>query len=106
MIQSLGDERLDRVVRDVVARAVRRLDPTRIWLFGSSVRRTNTRSSDVDLAFELSGPGSAAWAAFVMETEDELPALVELDLVDLATCAPTLIDEIKTTGQLVFERSP
>jgi uncharacterized protein len=102
--QSVGDLRLDRIVRDVVARAVRAVDPERIWLFGSCARGTNTRASDVDLAFELPEDKRVGWSAFVLEAEDEVPALVDLDLVDLGTCAPSLTAEIIRTGRLVYER--
>jgi predicted nucleotidyltransferase len=74
---------LDRIVHDVVDRAVRLVDPTRVWLFGSHARGDATPTSDVDLAFEAIASNRAAWAAFVLEAEDEVPALVDLDLVDL-----------------------
>ena len=95
---------MDRIVHDVVDRAVRLLDPTRIWLFGSHARGDATLTSDVDLAFEVSRSARAKWAAFVLEAEDEVPALVDLDLVDLETCDPALAREIATTGRVVYER--
>lgn len=99
-----GNPRLDRIVHDVVERAIRLVDPTRVWLFGSHARGDATPTSDVDLAFEVIAPNRAGWAAFVLEAEDEVPALVDLDLVDLATCDAVLAREIATTGRVVYER--
>ena len=99
-----GNPRLDRIVHDVVDRAVRLVDPTRVWLFGSHARGDATPTSDVDLAFEVAPSDRARWAAFVLEAEDEVPALVDLDLVDLETCDPALAREIATSGRVVYER--
>ncbi len=95
---------MDRIVHDVVDRAVRLVDPTRVWLFGSHARGDATPTSDVDLAFEVIDSNRATWAAFVLEAEDEVPALVDLDLVDLATCDAALATEVATTGRVVYER--
>ena len=91
-------------VGDLVARAVRLVDPKRVWLFGSHLRGTATRASDVDLAFEVPPSARGRWAAFVSESEEEVPALVDLDLVDVNTCDATLAREIPSTGCLVYER--
>ena len=93
-------------MRDVVARAVRAIDPRRIWLFGSQARGTATRVSDVDLAFELGAMPSDSWAAFVVDSQEEVPALVDLDLIDLGDCDPQLAREITATGRVVYERRP
>ncbi|MEP7309805.1 MAG: nucleotidyltransferase domain-containing protein [Acidobacteriota bacterium] len=104
MPASTGDPRLDRIVGDVVAQAVRLVAPRQIWLFGSHARGGATATSDVDLAFDVPALDMGVWAAFVLEASDEVPALVDLDLVDIATCAPALAREIATTGPVVYER--
>lgn len=104
MLVPTGNSRLDRIVGDVVARAVRMVQPRQIWLFGSHARGTATRTSDVDLAFDITSAGRARWAEFVLAAEDEVPALVDLDLVDIATCTPALATEATATGRLVFEQ--
>jgi predicted nucleotidyltransferase len=96
-------ERLDRIVNDVVARAVRLVGPQRVWLFGSQAAGTATRASDVDLAFELQPSAMGRWAEFVIEATEEVPALVDLDLVDINSCAPAFAREITTTGRVVYE---
>ena len=106
MNNAMGGDRLERIVSDVVSRAVRLVDPGRIWLFGSQVRGAATSGSDVDLAFEEPTGGDGRWAAFVVEAKDEVPALVDLDLVDLGTCDPALAREVTTTGRVVYERGP
>lgn len=100
----MGDARLARIVRDVVARAVRLVDPERVLLFGSWGKGKGTRASDVDLAFEVPPSARGRWAAFVVEASDEVPALIDLDLVDLGTCDAALADEIIATGHVVYER--
>ena len=104
MHASTGDPRLDRIVGDVVARAVRLVAPRQIWLFGSHARGAAAPTSDVDLAFDVPTLDRGAWAAFVLEASDEVPALVDLDLVDIGTCAPALAREITATGRVVYER--
>ena len=78
--------------------------PTQIWLFGSHAQGAATPTSDVDLAFDVPALDRGAWAAFVLEASDEVPALVDLDLVDIRTCAPALAREITATGRVVYER--
>lgn len=95
---------MDSIVRDVVARAVKAIAPERVWLFGSHARGTATRASDVDLAFELHAIPRARWTAFVVDAKDGVPALVDLDLIDLGDCDPQLAREITATGQVVYER--
>jgi len=97
-------EREQRILRYVVAQARRLLDPDRIWLFGSRARGLATRLSDVDIAFQLPAEAHASWARFVSDTEESLPALAELDLVDVDRCGPELAEEIRRTGQLLYER--
>jgi predicted nucleotidyltransferase len=99
-----GDSRLERVLGDIVARARRQIDPDRIWLFGSHSRGEATRASDIDLAFEVPDPQRSNWAGFVTEANDEVPALVNLDLVDLGSCQQELAREIVRTGRVVYER--
>ncbi len=100
----MGDiARLNRIVEDVVARARRLVEPRRVWLFGSQAQGTARPGSDVDLAFEIPSSKRASWSAFVTETAEEVAALVELDLIDLADCEERLAREIRTTGRIVYE---
>ena len=97
-----AENRLHRIVDDVVARAVRTIAPSEIWLFGSQARDDASASSDVDLAFSVSASGRVHWARFVLNAQEEVPALVDLDLVDLGTCDAALAREIALTGRLVY----
>lgn len=98
------DDRIVRVVDDVVARASRLLQVDRVWLFGSQAHGTATPSSDVDIAFRIPPAARARWSEFVLECEEEVPALVDLDLVDVDFCGPALAREIIATGRMVYER--
>jgi predicted nucleotidyltransferase len=106
VLLTTGDPRLDRIVDAVVARANQTIRPERVWLFGSQAKGTAGRASDVDLAFEFPARLRDAWSAFVADTEETVPALVDLDLVDLAVCGARLAAEITSTGRLVYERGP
>ena len=106
MTEAIGNFRLDRIVRDVVARAVSAINPDRVWLFGSHARGTATQASDVDLAFELPDAARDKWTSFVVDARDEVPALIDLDLIDLGDCDPQLASEIITTGRMVYQRHP
>jgi predicted nucleotidyltransferase len=105
MSASATNDRIARVVADVVARASRLLEVDRVWLFGSQAHGTATRGSDVDIAFQMPPAARIRWSEFVLECEDEVPALVDLDLVDLDSCYPSLAREIVATGRVVFERT-
>ena len=96
--------RIARVVGDVVARVSRLLDVDRVWLFESFARGTATSGSDVDIALRVPRSARARWAIFVLECQDEVPALVDLDLVDIDSCDPNLANEIAATGRVVYER--
>lgn len=99
------ERRISRVVVDVVARACRLLEAERVWLFGSHARGTSTSGSDFDMAVQMPRAPRPRWAEFVLECEDEVPALVALDLVDVDSCDPRLAHEIATSGRLVYERT-
>jgi predicted nucleotidyltransferase len=99
------DDRVARVVADVVALASRLLGVERVWLFGSQARGTATRGSDFDIALQLPAAARPRWSEFVLECEDEVPALVDLDLVDVDACDPALARDIAVTGRLVYERA-
>ena len=81
-MESATKDRIDRVVTYVVDRASQLLDVERVWLFGSQALGTATPRSDVDLAFRLLPGSRERWAGFVLECEEEVPALIDLDLVD------------------------
>jgi predicted nucleotidyltransferase len=99
------EDRIARVVADVVARASRVIEVDRVWLFGSQARGTAKPDSDVDIAFQIPPSARARWSEFVLACEDEVPALVDLDLVDLDSCDPSLAREVVVTGRVVYERA-
>jgi len=99
------EPRLARILEHVVAKAVQDLDVERIWLFGSQNRGVATRASDVDLALKLPAGSRPNWARFVLETAESLPALVDIDLVDIERCRPELAREVVRTGRVVYERA-
>ena len=97
------DHRLQRIIADVVARAIALMAPQRIWLFGSQAAGTARRDSDADFGFEISPSARENWSRFVLEAAESVPALIELDLVDLGTCSPSLADVIRDGARLIYE---
>jgi len=54
----------------------------RVWLFGSQSLGTATPHSDVSTLPSACPQSRANWSRFVLECEEEVPALIDLDLVD------------------------
>lgn len=105
IVKPAAKDRIDRVVAYVIGRASQSLDVERVWLFGSQALGAATPHSDVDMAFRLPPGSRERWTAFVLECEEEVPALVDLDLVDVDQCDPALAREIVATGRVVYERA-
>ena len=77
--------------------------PCRIWAFGSRVRGTARRFSDLDLAFDASRPLSFGDTALLADAFDESDLPWRVDVVDLVTCSPTFRREVESHAVLVWE---
>jgi len=71
----------DKVCQFVAAKA-REIGCDQVWLFGSRARGDHALLADYDFAFEGQYT-DGAWARFTLDVEENLPALREVDLVDL-----------------------
>ncbi len=77
--------------------------PCRVWAFGSRVRGTARRFSDLELAVDAGRPltfGDTAPLASAFE-ESDLPWRV--DIVDVVTCSADFRREVESGAVLVFE---
>jgi len=83
--------------------AVKLIHPKKIILFGSRARGDHGRTSDVDIAFFFR-KDPYQWARFVAEAEEDLPTLLELNLVDVHSASPAILESIKKEGICVYER--
>lgn len=95
---------LPAVVWDIVQLAKTRLQPQKIWLFGSRARGDHRKFSDIDLAFLIDASAEPAWSAFVSAVEDQARSLLSIDLVNLARCEAALRAEILKSGRVLYER--
>lgn len=88
----------------VVEHARKLLDADRVLLFGSRARGDYQAISDIDLAFEFPAAKRGSWSSFVSEVEENLPTLLEADLVDLERCEPALRSAIEREGVVLFAK--
>ncbi len=76
----------------------RRVPKARAWAFGSRVKGTAQRFSDLDLALENEEPLSLRTLALLDAdfAESDLP--IKVDVVDLRTVAPAFRERVERTG--------
>jgi len=77
------------------------LPERRAWVFGSRVRGTAHRFSDLDLALEAPGPIEPGRIESLLDafSESDLPILI--DIVDLRTVSETFRRRIEDTRELL-----
>ena len=66
----------------------RHIPGARIWVFGSRIKGTARRGSDLDLAIDSGAPLRPSTRIELAETLDEAPLPFNVDLVDLQTISP------------------
>lgn len=82
---------------------VARLDPTRVFLYGSRARGTHRRGSDWDIAFE-GVFDLTVWTRYRAEMFDEGPTFLPIDLVPLKTASAEFRANILRDGRLLYSR--
>ena len=91
-------------IQALVNDAVARLAPKRVFLFGSRARGDAERGSDYDIAIDAPGLDDAQWTHFVLDTEENLEALLDIDLVRLDTATTNLRRIVEKEGRLLYGR--
>lgn len=89
----------------LIESAVSRLDPDRIWIYGSRARGDEREFSDYDLAFDVPKKNATNWPGFSIETQDEAETLHKLDLVLFSSAKNELREKILKEGVLLHEKS-
>lgn len=81
---------------------VRHFDVQRVYLFGSLAMEASTHAkSDIDLAVE--GLPAQFYFRALAALWELLPKGIELDLVPIEDAYPSLQQEIKTNGKIIYE---
>lgn len=87
-------------VEEVIISIAKRNGIEKLMVFGSRVRGDYKRTSDIDLA--IIGGNSAA---FSLDMNEEVPTLLEFDIVSLdGSVQSELLESIKREGKLIYEK--
>ena len=69
-----------------------------VWLFGSRARGEAFQHSDIDIAILPHDELPAGFFSDLAESVEESSIPYDVDVVDLRSAAPTLIDEVRHEG--------
>ena len=69
-----------------------------VWLFGSCARGDARQHSDIDIAILPRDELPSGFFADLAEIVEESTIPYDVDIVDLRSAAPTLIDEVRREG--------
>ena len=69
-----------------------------VWLFGSCARGEVLQHSDIDIAILPLEKLSSAFFSDLAESVEASSIPYDVDIVDLRSAAPTLIDEVRREG--------
>ena len=69
-----------------------------VWLFGSCARGEPRQHSDIDIAILARDDLPPAFFAELQDEIDESTIPYDVDLVDLRTADPTLVEEVRREG--------
>ena len=84
--------------------AVRLLSPKSIILFGSRSTAKATRTSDVDLFFDMENANPEQWGRFAAEAREDLRTLLDVDLVRSDTASREILASVAAEGKVIYER--
>ena len=97
-----------QLINRIVKKILEEVKPEKIVIFGSSVRKDNTNSSDIDIA--LFGVKDEKIFLLKDKLNDELPTLKDVDIVLFDTlkngASLKLKKRILDEGVVIYERSP
>ena len=86
-------EELRRLVLDALGE-----HDAEVWLFGSCARGEVFRHSDIDVAILPRGELPAGFFSELADSVEESSIPYDVDIVDLRSAAPGLIDEVRREG--------
>jgi predicted nucleotidyltransferase len=69
-----------------------------VWLFGSCARGDVLQHSDIDIAIMPRAELPSSFFSDLAESVEESSIPYDVDIVDLRSAAPTLVDEVRREG--------
>ena len=84
-------------LRQMVLAALGEYD-AEVWLFGSCARGNAFQHSDIDIAILPHDELPSGFFSDLAESVEESSIPYDVDIVDLRSAAPTLIDEVRREG--------
>lgn len=90
----------DRVLKDII-RFAKKYSITRVILFGSRARGTNTERSDIDIAVY-----GGDFDSFYWDIKEKVHSLLMFDVVEVdAGISEELEEEIRRDGVVIYEKA-
>ncbi|MEK6705524.1 MAG: nucleotidyltransferase domain-containing protein [Bdellovibrionota bacterium] len=78
---------------------------TKLILFGSRARESNTPKSDYDVAVEAPGMSDIEWNEWALNVRENVPTLCGLDLVKVhPDLFHSIFQAIQSQGKVIYER--
>lgn len=87
---------------ELVRLVTEHLGKVKIVLFGSRARNDYHRRSDIDILIDSSGFDDRSWAVLLSELDD-LPTLLNIDLVRLDEAEADLLSRARSEGIVIHE---
>lgn len=94
----------EKEIVDAVVEIVKnKLDPDRIFLFGSRAKGSNGQSADFDIAIEAKKP-SISTQREINEKIDEISGLYKVDVVYMDSIDDEFKNIILESGEIIYEQ--
>jgi predicted nucleotidyltransferase len=97
-VNAVREEAIEQL-RQIVLDALGGRDAA-VWLFGSCARGEARHASDIDIAILPRGDLPFGFFAELQDTIEESTIPYDIDLVDMRSADPELVDEIRREGVL------
>ena len=97
-------KQIPKAVDDLIASAIRTVDPKRIILFGSRAIGDAAPRSDYDIAIDAPTLDSATWTRFILDSQETSATLLKIDFVRYDSASAELRDNIDRDGIVLYER--
>ncbi|RTZ72028.1 MAG: nucleotidyltransferase domain-containing protein [Gammaproteobacteria bacterium] len=99
------DDRAGRIISQLVAHLVERLQPQKIILFGSRARGSARPGSDIDLAVKGGNLPGFREERKLREELDRLAGMYSVDLVFLEQSDEAFRAMVEETGKILYEEN-
>lgn len=95
-------QKVNHLASQVAGEARRRFgENTRVYWFGSWVNGVPSKTSDLDIAIDLSSDVSSSQFLGFVEWVEDLPTLYRFDIINMAVISREFRDKIISKGKLI-----